>query len=46
MSSFWLDRSTIEIIAIGAFVLFVVYPIVMKFLLGVFSLTDSEDGEN
>lgn len=43
MSPFWLDQSTIEIIAIGAFALFVVYPIVIKFLLGVFSLTEDSE---
>lgn len=44
MSSLFTDRSTLEIIGIGVFTLFVVYPILMRFVLGIFSFTtDPED---
>lgn len=46
MSSFWLDKESLEIIGIGVFTVFVVYPILINAVLGIFSLTDSEDGED
>ena len=46
MSSFWLDKESLEIIGIGVFTVFVVYPILIKAVLGVLSLTDSEDGDD
>ena len=46
MSSFWLDKESLEIIGIGVFTVFVVYPILIKAVLGVFSLTDLEDEDD
>lgn len=46
MSSFWLDKESLEIIGIGVFTVFVVYPILINAVLGIFSLTDSEDGDD
>lgn len=42
----WLDKESLEIIGIGVLVLFVIYPILINAVLGIFSLTDSEDGED
>jgi len=42
----WLDKESLEIIGIGVFTVFVVYPILINAVLGIFSFTDSEDGED